>query len=344
MDHQKLQPYFLLILIFVLAVLVFFLLKPVFAGLVLAAVLAVVFHPLKQSMLIFTRGRASLASFFSTVLIICLILVPLSLLGTQIVREAQSLYQNLAVGQWSAGKVFSQVSAGELQQYLQQALSWLISRLGSIFSSVAKVMLNLLVFFIALYYFLRDGGRFKRAVVLLSPLSDARDEFVLNRLVLAVNSVVRGNLLIALIQGLLTAIGFSIFGVPHFVLWGLMAALAALIPGFGTALVIAPAIVYLFLTAHTGMAIGLLIWGILAVGLIDNLLGPALVGRGMRLHPLLVLLAVIGGLALFGPTGFVLGPLVMSLLFALLDIYSNLSGIAQNGLAEKENSSRPQVS
>ena len=102
-----------------------------------------------------------------------------------------------------------------------------------------------------------------------------------------------------------------------------MTAITALVPGVGTALVITPAIIFLFLTGNTFGGVGLLVWGFTAVGLIDNFLGPKIVGRGMQLHPLAVFLAVLGGLAFFGPLGFLLGPLVMSVCVALVDMYSS---------------------
>jgi predicted PurR-regulated permease PerM len=104
-------------------------------------------------------------------------------------------------------------------------------------------------------------------------------------------------------------------------LWGSFAVVAALIPGFGTALVIVPGVIYLFFASTTLHAIGLLIWGILGVGLIDNYLGPLLVNRGVHIHPFLILLSVMGGLVFFGPIGFIAGPLLVALLFALLEIY-----------------------
>ena len=125
----------------------------------------------------------------------------------------------------------------------------------------------------------------------------------------------------ALIQGILTAVGFTFFGIPNATLWGSVAAITALIPGIGTALVLLPAILYLYFSGETLFAVGLLLWGMTAVGLVDNFLGPKLVERGMRLHPFLILLSVLGGVGFFGPLGFLLGPLVLSLLFALIEIY-----------------------
>jgi Predicted permease len=168
---------------------------------------------------------------------------------------------------------------------------------------------------------LRDGEAIIAKLKVLSPLPNRYDTVVVQRLHDAINSVIRGALLIAVIQGILTGVGLTIFGVPNAVLWGSIAIVAALIPYVGTAAVLTPAIAYLFLIDRTGAAVGLLAWGIVAVGLIDNFLGPRLVNRGIRLHPVVILLAVLGGLAFFGPLGYILGPLVISLLFALLDIY-----------------------
>ena len=100
-----------------------------------------------------------------------------------------------------------------------------------------------------------------------------------------------------------------------------MAAVAALMPGIGTALVVVPGIIYLFATGVTGSAIGLAIWGVVIVGLVDNVVGPILMRRGITVHPVFILFAILGGLSVFGPVGLFLGPLIIALLFALVDIY-----------------------
>jgi predicted PurR-regulated permease PerM len=162
-------------------------------------------------------------------------------------------------------------------------------------------------------------------VVLVSPFVDSDDEAILNKLHLAINSVFKGNLTIALIQAFMTALGFAIFGVPNFVLWGTLAGICALIPTVGTSLVLIPGIIYLVLNGMGIYALGLLIWSIGAVGLIDNLLGPRLIGKEIAVHPLLVLFSVLGGISFFGPIGFILGPLSASLFLALLEIYISSS-------------------
>lgn len=353
MNNQKSQPYFLLILLTGVLILAFFIFRPFLYALILAAVFAVVFQPVYQKIVsVFRRQQApleaetltgqGLAALATILIVVIFIFTPLIFLGIQIFQEAQQLFFSLTNTE-NGGRdaVFSilnglmdsvknyfpatQEFSINISEYIKQGLSWLLQHLGVLFGSIAKIALSSFIFFISLYYLLKDGHRLKEFLIAVSPLTDDADEAIFKKLGLAVNSVVKGNLTIALIQGALTAVGFALFGVPNAVLWGTVAAIAALIPGIGTALVLTPAVIFLFLTSGPFHGFGLLVWGIGAVGLIDNFLGPKLVGHGMQIHPLIVLLSVLGGLAFFGPIGFLLGPLTLSLLFALLSIYSSLA-------------------
>lgn len=351
MINSKSQLRFLLLLLSGTLLLAFLIFSPFLAPLALAAVFAVVLQPLHDIILRKFGNHLGLAALVTVLIAIVCILVPLILIGAQIFGEAGQLYgvlaesggqENLVAktiqdfgqrfsGVYPGSEAFFENLSTDLDVYAKRGLEWLISHLGSALSSVSALVLDLFIFFVALYYLLRDGKRLKSELISLSPLEDADDEIVFGNLESAVNSVVKGSLTIALIQGALTAIGFTVFGVPSAILWGTVAAIAALIPAVGTSLVILPAIGYLFFAGHTVQAIGLLIWGVVAVGLIDNLLGPKLMGGRMRLHPLLVLLAVLGGIAFFGPIGIFLGPLTLSLLFAFIKIYSYLAKPAVEG-------------
>jgi predicted PurR-regulated permease PerM len=204
---------------------------------------------------------------------------------------------------------------------LQRGLEWAFSNLDTVFSGASKIVLAVFIMLLALFYLLRDGRELKRQIIALSPLGDDDDNRIFKKLEQTIYSIFAGSILVGLIQGVLTGIGFAIFGVPNPALWGSIAAVSALIPGIGTSLVMVPGVLYLFFTGSTTPAIGLLIWGVLAVGLIDNFLGPIFINRGVKIHPFLILLSVLGGLIFFGPVGFVLGPIILAFLFALLDIY-----------------------
>lgn len=324
------------------ALLAFYIFKPFLIPLALAAIFAVALGPLYHLILRSLGGRESLAALLTVLVSLVCLIAPVALLSTRVVVEAQQFYASLETGGQSVSldraldsgtrllspyvpniESVRQAIVENADTYGKEAARWVASHLGTAFTSVATLLLGLFIFLIGLYYLLRDGERFKRAVMEVSPLATADEELIFKRLGLAINSVVRGNILTALAQGVLSTAGFALFGVPNPVLWGTAAFFAALIPGIGTALVFIPVVAFTFLTGDSFAAIGLAIWGAVAVGMIDNTLGPRLVGRGMNLHPLLILPGVLGGVAFFGPAGIFLGPLTLSLLFALLSIYSS---------------------
>ncbi len=339
MNNQKLAFYFLLLLIAGTFVLVFSIFRPFLFALILATAFAVVFQPLHKKMVGYARQRQGMAALLTTIVIVACILVPIIFLGIQIFQEAERSYSYLTDGNEKdyildvirglvdnlRGKFpFMRDFSIDVDQYLKQGVGWLLQNIGSIFSNLAKIIVSSFIFLFALYYLLKDGIRLRKSIITLSPLEADDNEAIIQKLEGTMASVIKGSLLIALVQGVLTAVGFTIFGVPNAFLWGSVAVIAALIPGIGTSLVLVPAIIFLFLSGGTFSAIGLIVWGIGAVGLIDNLLAPRLIGRGMQLHPFLVLLSVLGGIGFFGPLGFLFGPLVLSLFFALIDIYSSL--------------------
>jgi len=337
MNRHTSELHFLLALLAGVSTLAFFIFKPFLYALILAMAFATVFAPLHRKILIAVRQRKSLAALLATIAVLIIVVAPLAFLSVQIFKEAAALYSSLIQNGGASGiariadnsilevRKYFPVPVEfvpDIKQYARQGLGWLLQNFGFLFANAAKILMSIFIFLIALYYFFKDGRELKSAIVALSPLEDVYDETVLHKLESAVNSVIRGSMVIALIQGILTAVGFAVFGVPNAALWGSIAAIAALIPGIGTSLVLVPAVVYLFLSGAALPAAGLLLWGITAVGLIDNFLGPKLVERGMQIHPLLILLSIFGGISFFGPLGFLLGPLVLSLLAALIGIYT----------------------
>lgn len=334
--NQKPQFYFLLVLLIATLVLSFYVLRPFVSVFILAIVFTVIFQPLYRKILKYCFNHEGLAALLTTIVVAAIILTPLTFLSVRILQELRQLYVSLIEngGKDSFINVFNSLAESfrryfllppefsiNLGQYLKEGLSWLLQNLGALFSNFASILATFFVFLVSLYYLFKDGQKLKQAAINYSPLADLDDEMILSKLELAISSVVKGNFTIALIQGFLTAIGFIIFAVPNAILWGASAAIASLIPSVGTSLVFAPAIILLFVNGQLFSAVGLLLWGALAVGLIDNFLGPKLIGRGMKLHPLLILFSVFGGLIFFGPIGFILGPIILSLLFALLHIY-----------------------
>lgn len=337
---KRLEVYFFFALFLGVIVISFFIFSPYLYSLILAVIFAIIFKPLHVYTLRFMKKWESLAAALTILLVFITVLIPLTFIGYQIFHEAQDLYLSIAsegevavlskIETFINTKIVSLIPGAQpvnfsegsnIDTYVKESLNWLFRNVGSLLTSVTSFTLNFFIFLLAFFYLLKDGGRLKEELVFLSPLPDKYDEEISGKLEVAVNSIIRGSLTVAVIQGFLTGIGFATFGVPSPAFWGAVAAVASLVPALGTAVVTVPGIIFLFVTGNIFGAIGLALWGGLAVGLVDNFIGPKLVQRGTKLHSFLVLLFALGGLSLFGPIGFLLGPIILSLLVALIDVY-----------------------
>lgn len=342
MQTEKIQGYALFVLLAGVAILTFFIFQPFLTPLALAAIFAVVLYPIHRFFLKHVGKWKGLASLLTVVITTLCLLIPLAIISLLVIGEAQDTYVSLTQGAglkntqdtilylgsslepYAPGSaVLAADVANDLNTYVTNLLGWIVAHAGAAFSSVLNIALDLFIFFIALYVFLRNGPKIRESLLHLSPFNDDDDERIFDRLALTVNSVVRGSLAVAVVQGLVASVGYVLFGVPNAILWGLLTAIAALVPGVGTALVMGPAVGYLLVTGNMAAALGLFAWGVAAVGLIDNFLGPTLMSRGIHLPSLVILLSVLGGLSFFGAAGIFLGPLTVSLLLALFSLYAD---------------------
>jgi predicted PurR-regulated permease PerM len=357
---SKYQTVFYIILLSLVLILTAFIFQSLFVVLVLAGIVSILIHPVYSWILRFVKYRA-LSSFLTILSLVVIVGFPMYLLSNQIFIEAQGLYSKMvsvqdvargveqSVGQDSLGQDIAQDIHGEQTQivytdiitqkiegfvtqfvpeftldtnkYLVTFSSWVTSRLGGAVSITFDLTLKIFLFLIALFYFLRDSAQFKQNIKLINPFPEDKEKKIENAVVSSVRSVMIGAVVVALVQGALSMIGFKIFGVPNPVLWGTVAGLAALVPGIGTGIVTAPIVVFLFFYGGGFAWVGLLIWSALFVGLVDNFINPYIINKGVNIHPLLILFSIIGGLQFFGAEGFILGPLVLSVLFALMKLY-----------------------
>lgn len=204
---------------------------------------------------------------------------------------------------------------------------WLQQNIGSLLAGGFNFVLQLFLFFAFFYYFLTQKDAIRKEIYELSPFRDKLDQGIISRISSTIRGVMVGAIIIAFIQAGLAALGLTIFGVPKGILWGSFALIAAQIPMVGVSLIMVPAIAYLVISGMYSQAIGLTIWSATVVGLVDNFLSPILVGRRTKMPELFVLISVLGGLKMFGPIGFVIGPVVLACVLVLRDLYrsGNLS-------------------
>lgn len=273
------------------------------------------------------------ASLFTILIILLIVLVPLFFFGQILYSEINNILNQIKDGHLVINKdQITQSIPASLQNVIERFSQDIsnffkgltrdaLSSVSSLASNVFSFFLGLFVLFLSVFYLLRDGAKMKEVFASISPIASSQEEILVERITSAVNGVVKGQFLVALCQGVVATIGFFIFGMPAALLWGVVTVVAALVPNFGTSLVMIPAVAFLLVTGHTPQAIGLLIWAAIAVGMIDNVVGPKLVGSQLKLHPLLVLLAVIGGLQFFGFLGFLIGPILMAIFVQMVDMY-----------------------
>lgn len=329
MDSRHFENQFFAALVLFATVLMAFIFFPYLESIVLAVVLAILFKPVYRMLLKFIPRWEGIVAFITVLFAIAVIIIPLLFFGFKIFQEAQGLYSSFISG--NAGPIvdflhgqlnkFAPWMEVDFNQYAKQALEIIIGNLGSIFSKLAGVFITVFLGSIAFYYFLKDSSKIKEAIFRISPLSQEITDKILSKLNIMANSAIKGSLAVAVIQGVLVGLGFFIFGINNSVLWGSVAIIAALIPFVGTAIVIIPGILSLVLSGNIIPAAGFALWGILLVGLVDNLLRPRLIERNVKIYPLSILFSVLGGFAVFGATGFLLGPLVLSLFLTLVEIY-----------------------
>jgi predicted PurR-regulated permease PerM len=329
MLSERSGSYFFIGILIAAAAIVAMVFLPELNVIVLGVSLAVLFQPWFAALKHWLQGKGGIAALLIVVLAIVLVLVPLIFFGVQIFFEAQGLYGRISSGGGIPGSGWLRA---ELQRvlpsvninfntYTEQILSLLISDIGPIFSGLLSVVATFFLSFFALYYFLKDGAVLKAAVVKWSPLPAERTREIIAKIQAMMSSVVRGSLLVGVFYGVLTGIGFFIFGLPSAILWGGVTAIASFIPGIGVLLVVVPGIVSLALGGHSVAAFGLTVWLFAMSSSMEMIVRPRLIGRKGKVHPLLMLFALLGGLSVFGPIGLLFGPLALGIFLTLLEVY-----------------------
>ncbi len=342
MSKKLIQVLFFAAFTACLLVLLFFIFKPYFGVIFLSGVFATVFYPLYKRIAWQFGGRKKLAAFATSSVILIFIIIPLAVLSALLLKEAIDLYNSVALGSGSqnfisqfngwVSRLNSLLPAGadaqvDVESYTRGVLDWIIGHFDSIFAAVFGGVLNFILMLISLYYLFINGERIKSGLIKWSPLPDQYDEDFIQTLRASVDAVFQGRILVSIVQGVFLGIGFAIFGIGSPVLWGFVGAIASLVPILGTSIITVPAVAYLFISGSTYPAVGLLLWSVIAVGLIDNLLSALFLKNKMNIHPLIILFAILGGVEVFGILGFLVGPVIVSTFMALLKIYPFISSI-----------------
>lgn len=333
MSYRKFQTYFFITILGISALVTLLVFRPYLTLLAFGGVLAIVSRPVYRSFYGWIKSETA-AAFLTIVVIATVVLIPtvffFALLANELGTAFSSIRDILAAD--SIATILRRVLPASLQgqvpvfvneatSIFRQIATSISQNLVAVFSNVFDMFFGAVVTLISAYYLLKDGTKIKKELLTISPLNDEHDQLVLSKVINAVGAVMNGLLVVGLIKGILSSIFFWSFGVPAPLFWGSMSGFASLVPFFGSGLITIPAVAYLFVAGHTAAAIGLLIASIALIGTVDNFIQPKLVQSKTHIHPLLILLSILGGLKFYGFSGFILGPLTLAVLMALLDIY-----------------------
>lgn len=310
---------------------------PALAG---ALALAVLFAPLHR-WLERRLGAGNLAAAISVLVVVLLVVVPAVLVASSVLDEvgrgAQAVQTLLESGSWRG--VFERHALlapignwldkqVDLPGVLAPAATWLATGAFVLQLSLVQAIGVVLTFYL-LFYMLRDRATALQSLRSLSPLSEADMSRLFADVLDTVHATVNGTLIVAIVQGALGGLMFWWLGLPAPLLWGIVMGLLAVVPVLGAFIIWVPVAIFLALDGSIGKALVLAVWGAVVVGGIDNLLYPMLVGKRIKMHTIVAFVSIVGGLAVFGPAGLILGPVVFTVTRLLLEIWKRQAALIQ---------------
>jgi predicted PurR-regulated permease PerM len=341
MTDKTLPRYFFVALLLGTTLLFFLMVQPFFVPVLLAAVFATLFYPLYELFVRLCRGRRSIASFLCCLVLLLGLILPLFGVAELVAREAVGFFgavqdkvaallqaQSAPLAWLRSFPLVRELKLDELswrtglQEVASQAGPWLGSVINATSRGTLQVVLVLFITLFTMFYFFRDGKALLRRLRFLIPLDREHKNAIATRFTAVARATVKGTLLIAAIQGSLSGLTLWIFGVSTPILWGVVVTLLAIIPMAGSWPVLLPAAFIQMATGHVWQGVGILIVSLVVIFNVDNVLRPLLVGQETGMHALMVFFSTLGGIAMFGLTGFIIGPMIAALFLSLLDIYS----------------------
>ena len=327
------------IILGVVTLLFLYLLKPFFFSIFWAAIIAGIFRPLYRRINRRLK-RPNLSTVVVFFVIALIILLPAAVVGTLVFNESVQLYAALSPDTKQLNKNFDHVISSitnhpyaklfHVNKALLLAKTAEIARgiTNYIFVNLTALTQNTLGFLVkfaimlyALFFFIRDGDKFPGMAMRILPLGKGREKLLYDRFFATARSTLKVTLIIGGIQGALGGIVFLITGIEGALIWGLLMVIMAVVPAVGCAIIWGPAGILMLLMGHIWEGTLILATGVLMISTIDNLLRPILIGQDVEMHPLLIFLSTLGGIVVFGFAGFVIGPIIASMLLAIWEMY-----------------------
>jgi predicted PurR-regulated permease PerM len=316
-----------------------YILLPFYGTILWGAIIALLFTPLYRWLLPRVGQRPTLAALLTLLVVLLMVVLPLLLVAVALMREAALVYQDLQTGELNPSQYFhgvfdalpdwitavldrfGLVSFNSLQRRListlTQGTQFIATQTLSLGQNTFEFVASLFITFYLAFFLIRDGNALVSGMWRAVPLAPQHKLALCDKFSTVIRATVKGNLLVAVIQGALGGLAFWYLGVRGALLWAVLMAFLSLLPAVGAGLVWAPVALYFLLAGQLGSCFALVAYGLLVIGLVDNLLRPILVGKDTRLPDYVVMITTLGGMAVFGINGFVLGPLIAALFMAV---------------------------
>jgi predicted PurR-regulated permease PerM len=341
---KKIQT-FVFISLLVFATLAFlYLLKPFFTPLFWAAVIAGIFKPIYDRLLQ-KLNRPNLSASLMLCLIVLIILLPAAIVASLLVAESLKIYQSISADTGlieekvrntlsdltnhpyiSQFHVDEQFFVDRFRDAIKNIANYIIVRLSGITQNTIVFLIQFGVMIYALYFFFRDGDRILKRALRICFLESGKGRILYEHFIATARATLKATILLGGLQGISGGIIFYVTGIEGAMIWGVLMTVLAILPGIGCSIIWAPAGIIMLLGGHLWEGVAILTFGVLVISLGDNLLRPILIGSDVELHPLLIFLSTLGGLVVFGLSGFVMGPIIASLFLAIWDMYDKSSG------------------
>ena len=319
-------------------------LQPFYGAVLWAIVAAVIFAPLNRELARRMGGRPSLAASVTVLIIIAMVILPLVMIAAFLVQEASNLYAKVQSGEYDFARYIQRVfdalpawATGLLDRFNLTDLSAVRDSLASglmkggqalapqalsLGMNTFDFMIGLGIMLYLLFFLLRDGKALAERIKGIIPLRADQKAALFSRFADVVRATVKGGILVAIAQGALGGLAFWFLGIHAPLLWAVLMAFLSLVPAIGAGLVWVPVAIYLLASGAVWQGISLILYGVLVIGLVDNILRPFLVGKDTKLPDYVVLISTLGGIEVFGLNGFVIGPLIAAIFMVTWDIFS----------------------
>ncbi|HCY62432.1 MAG TPA: AI-2E family transporter [Oxalobacteraceae bacterium] len=343
MPNPELQNKAFLLLLVAVSVAFAWIMRPFYGAIFWGAAFAILFAPLFRKLLVRFQGRRNLAAGITLLLCVLIVILPLTVVVSSLINEGTHLVERLSAAPPDFGAYYQrilQLLPAPLERLLERQgwsdMAQLQSRLSTMLAQVSQLLvarvfnigqgtfdflISFTVMLYLLFFLLRDGASVADSIRRALPISTEHQKLLISKFTTVLRATVKGNIVVAVVQGTLGGMIFWILGLQGALLWGTVMAFLSLLPAIGAALVWAPVAIFLLATGSIWQGVTLIVFGAVVIGLVDNLLRPILVGKDTQMPDYLVLISTLGGMALFGLTGFVLGPVVAALFIAAWDLF-----------------------